>query len=94
MRAFKYFVTEAAASLWRGRRSAILAILTIAAGLFVLGFFLGKCTDFSQSILHPFCNGEFQFTLGIIKFTLFLDEIGLRFLRFSQFFITEFKQLL
>ena len=40
MRAFKYFVTEAAASLWRGRRSAILAILTIAAGLFVLGFFL------------------------------------------------------
>ena len=40
MRAFRYFVTEAAASLWRGRRSAILAILTIAAGLFVLGFFL------------------------------------------------------
>jgi cell division transport system permease protein len=40
MRAFKYFVTEAAASLWRGRRSAILAILTIGAGLFVLGFFL------------------------------------------------------
>ena len=40
MRAFKYFVTEAAASLWRGRRSAILAILTIGAGLFVLGFFI------------------------------------------------------
>jgi len=40
MRAFKYFVLEAAASLWRGRRSAILAILTIGAGLFVLGFFL------------------------------------------------------
>jgi len=40
VRAFKYFVTEAAASLWRGRRSAILAILTIGAGLFVLGFFL------------------------------------------------------
>lgn len=40
MRAFKYFVSEAAASLWRGRRSAILAILTIGAGLFVLGFFL------------------------------------------------------
>jgi cell division transport system permease protein len=40
MRAFKYFVTEAAASLWRGRRSAILAVLTIGAGLFVLGFFL------------------------------------------------------
>ncbi len=40
MRALKYFVSEAAASLWRGRRSAILAILTIGAGLFVLGFFL------------------------------------------------------
>jgi cell division transport system permease protein len=40
MRAFKYFVTEAAASLWRGRSSAILAVLTIGAGLFVLGFFL------------------------------------------------------
>ena len=40
MRAFKYFVVEAAASLWRGRRSAVLAVLTIGAGLFVLGFFL------------------------------------------------------
>ncbi len=41
MRALQYFFTEAAASLWRGRRAAILAILTIAAGLFVLGLFLG-----------------------------------------------------
>lgn len=40
MRALKYFFTEAAASLWRRRRAAVLAILTIAAGLFVLGFFL------------------------------------------------------
>ena len=40
MRALRYFVSEAAASLWRGRRAAILAILTITAGLFVLGFFL------------------------------------------------------
>jgi cell division transport system permease protein len=40
MRALRYFVAEAGASLWRGRRAAILAILTIAAGLFVLGFFL------------------------------------------------------
>jgi cell division transport system permease protein len=39
-RALKYFVLEAAASLWRARLSAILATLTIAAGLFVLGFFL------------------------------------------------------
>jgi cell division transport system permease protein len=40
MRALKYFVVEAAGSIWRGRRAAVLAILTIGAGLFVLGFFL------------------------------------------------------
>lgn len=40
MRALKYFFAEAAESLWRGRRAATLAVLTIAAGLFVLGFFL------------------------------------------------------
>ena len=40
MRALKYFTLEAAASLWRGRRAASLAVLTIGAGLFVLGFFL------------------------------------------------------
>lgn len=40
MRALRYFVVEAAASLWRGRRAAVLAVLTIGAGLFILGFFL------------------------------------------------------
>lgn len=40
MRALRYFLSEAGASLWRGRRSVTLAVLTIAAGLFVLGFFL------------------------------------------------------
>jgi cell division transport system permease protein len=40
MRAIAYFFAEAAASLWRGRHAALLAVLTIAAGLFVLGFFL------------------------------------------------------
>ena len=40
MYALQYFVTEAAASLWRGRRSALFAVLTIATGLFLLGFFL------------------------------------------------------
>lgn len=40
MRALQYFFSEAAASLWRGRRAAGLAVLTIAAGLFVLGLFL------------------------------------------------------
>ena len=40
LRAIRYSLNEAAASLWRARRSAALAMLTIAAGLFVLGFFL------------------------------------------------------
>ncbi len=40
MRALKYFFGEAAESLWRTRRAAGLSMMTIAAGLFVLGFFL------------------------------------------------------
>ena len=36
----KYFVSEAAIGLWRGRRSTALSTLTIAAALFVLGVFL------------------------------------------------------
>jgi cell division transport system permease protein len=40
VRALQYFFSEAAESLWRNRRAAALSMLTIAAGLFVLGFFL------------------------------------------------------
>jgi cell division transport system permease protein len=40
MRALQYFFSEAFESLWRTRRAALLSVLTIAAGLFVLGFFL------------------------------------------------------
>jgi len=40
VRAIKYFFGEALASLWRGRRAVAFSIVTIAAGLFVLGFFL------------------------------------------------------
>jgi cell division transport system permease protein len=40
MRALQYFFGEATESLWRNRRAAVLSMLTIAAGLFVLGFFL------------------------------------------------------
>lgn len=40
MRALSYFVSEAAESLWRTRRASLLSMLTIAAGLFVLGFLL------------------------------------------------------
>ena len=40
MRALQYFFSEAAESLWRNRSASVLSMLTIAAGLFVLGFFL------------------------------------------------------
>src|SRR3954468_922997 len=50
MRAFKYFVSEAAASLWRGRRAAVLSILTISGGLFVLGFFLVLNTNLQRLV--------------------------------------------
>src|SRR5258705_3063188 len=40
VRALQYFFSEASESLWRNRRAAALSMLTIAAGLFVLGFFL------------------------------------------------------
>jgi cell division transport system permease protein len=48
--ALQYFFTEASASLWRGRRAAGLAILTIGAGLFVLGFFLIVNTNLQQIV--------------------------------------------
>ena len=40
MQALSYFVREAAASLWRGRRAAVLSVATITAAVFVLGGFL------------------------------------------------------
>ncbi len=40
MRAIRYALDEALASLWRGRRSGVLSTLTIALALFVLGGFL------------------------------------------------------
>lgn len=40
LRALGYFVKEASASLWRGWRAAALAIITIAAGLLLVGLFL------------------------------------------------------
>lgn len=40
MRALQYFFSEAAESLWRNGRAAALSMLTIGAGVFVLGVFL------------------------------------------------------
>jgi cell division transport system permease protein len=59
VRALKYFVAEAAASLWRGRRSSVLAILTIAAGLFVLGFFLIVNTNMRRLTARWAASAEF-----------------------------------
>ena len=50
MRALGYFFTEAGLSLWRTRRAAILSMLTIAAGLFVLGFFLMVNTNIERIV--------------------------------------------
>jgi cell division transport system permease protein len=40
MQALRYFFDEALASLWRGYKTGIIAVATIAAALFVLGGFL------------------------------------------------------
>lgn len=50
MHALRYFFSEAAASLWRGRGASALAILTIATGIFVLGFFLVINRNFQQVV--------------------------------------------
>lgn len=50
MRALRYFFVEAGASLWRGRHAAILAVVTIAVGLFVLGVFLLLNTNLQRIV--------------------------------------------
>ena len=45
MGALRYAIEEAAASLWRGRRSASLSVGTIAIVLFILGCFLFLTTN-------------------------------------------------
>lgn len=48
IRALGYFLSEALASLWRGRRASALSVATIAIGLFVLGVFLVATTNIEQ----------------------------------------------
>ena len=50
MRALGYFFSEASASLWRRPGAALVSILTIAAGLFVLGLFLVLNVNLEQVI--------------------------------------------
>lgn len=48
MRALRYALDEAVASLWRGRRSGALSTATIALALFVLGVFLIVTTNLER----------------------------------------------
>jgi cell division transport system permease protein len=48
MRALRYALDEAAASLWRGRQSGLLSTGTIAVALFVLGGFLLVTTNLDR----------------------------------------------
>jgi cell division transport system permease protein len=50
MRGVTYALNEAIESLLRGWRAALLAIVTIAAGLFVLGFFLIVSTNLTPLV--------------------------------------------
>lgn len=50
MRGLNYALTEAFASLTRGWRSALVAVITIAAGLFVFGFFLIASTNLQRLV--------------------------------------------
>jgi cell division transport system permease protein len=50
VRAFQYFFSEAIESLWRSRHAAALSVITIATGLFVLGFFLMINTNLQRVI--------------------------------------------
>jgi len=48
MRALRYFFDEAAGSLWRGYKTAFIAIATIAVAFFVLGGFLLVTTNLER----------------------------------------------
>ncbi|HWT44670.1 MAG TPA: permease-like cell division protein FtsX, partial [Vicinamibacterales bacterium] len=50
MRALQYFLEEAFASLSHRWRPAIVSVITIAAGLFVLGFFLLVNTNLQRLV--------------------------------------------
>jgi len=58
--ALKYFVTEAFLSLWRGRRSSFLSILTIAIALFMLGLFLLVSANLERTMQEWTRSAEFS----------------------------------
>ncbi len=56
----KYFVSEAVLSLWRGRRSSSLSILTIAIALFMLGLFLLVSQNLERTVDDWSRSAEFS----------------------------------
>lgn len=58
--ALAYFLREATASLWRGRRAATLSVLTIAAALFVLGGFLLVTSNLDRLVARWSAAAEFS----------------------------------
>jgi cell division transport system permease protein len=58
VRALGYFFSEAVESLWRSRRAALLSVLTIAGGLFVLGFFLALNTNLQRIVQRWTASAE------------------------------------
>jgi cell division transport system permease protein len=58
--AVRYFVSEALVSLWRGRRSSLLSILTITIAVFVLGLFLLLSGNLERMVAEWGRSAEFS----------------------------------
>jgi cell division transport system permease protein len=60
IRGLQYFVSEAWLSLWRGRRSSVLSILTISIALFMLSLFLLVSRNLEQVVGEWSRSAEFS----------------------------------
>ena len=56
----EYFVTEAGVSLWRGRQSSVLSILTSTIALFMLGLFLLLSANLERTVADWGRSAEFS----------------------------------
>lgn len=60
IRGLQYFLKEAVSSLWRGRRSSALSILTITIALFMLGVFLLLSANLERVVNEWSRSAEFS----------------------------------
>jgi cell division transport system permease protein len=60
IRGLQYFVKEAFLSLWRGRRSSVLSVLTITIALFMLGLFLLLSSNLERVVNEWSQSAEFS----------------------------------